>query len=143
MGMHEDETTIWAGTPSHVKDLPFHLVCGALAWLIVPIGLMAWRFLGTRFHEYEITSERIRLTRGILSRRMDELELYRVKDTSIEQPLMLRLFGLSNVVVRSSDTSTPIFVIEAVPDAQMLRENLRGCVEKMRERKRVREVDYA
>ena len=40
------------------------------------------RYLETRFTRFEITSERIRITTGVLSRRMEELELYRVKDTT-------------------------------------------------------------
>ena len=137
----DNETTIWAGHPSHWKDLGFHLVCVILSPLIVPLGFMLRRFLETRFQVYEITSERIRLTQGILSKRMDELELYRVKDTSIDQPLFLRLFRLANLVITSSDATTPELVIPAIWDAHPIRENLRGCIEKIRDRKGVREID--
>lgn len=140
--MHDEETTIWEGHPSHIKDLGFHIVCGLLCWLVVPLGMMLWRYLGTKCHRYEISSERIRRTTGILSKRMEEMELYRVKDTSIDQPFFLRLFGLSNLVIKTSDSSTPEIIIRAIPDAKGLRENLRGCIEKMREKKGVREVDY-
>ncbi len=140
--MHQEEQTLWQGHPSHVKDLGFHLACLLFSWLIVPLGMMLWRYLDTRFHQHEVTSERIRITRGILSKRMDELELYRVKDTSIDQPFFLRLFKLANVVIRSSDASTPVLTLQAIAEAKQIRENIRGCVEKLREKKRVREVDY-
>jgi uncharacterized membrane protein YdbT with pleckstrin-like domain len=140
--MYEEETTLWEGHPSHVKDLGFHLICLMLSWLILPVGLMLWRYLDTRCRRYEVTSERLRITRGILSRRMDELELYRVKDTSIDQPFFLRLFKLANLVVKTSDASTPRITLMAIPEVNVLRENLRGCVEKMRKKKGVREVDY-
>ena len=140
--MHEEETTIWEGHPSHVKDLGFHLVCVLLSPLIIPLAMMLWRYLDTRFQQYEVSTERVRITSGILSKRMDEMELYRVKDTSIDQPFFLRLFKLANLVIKTSDASTPRIVIPAIPEARVLRENLRGCVEKMRSKKGVREVDY-
>jgi uncharacterized membrane protein YdbT with pleckstrin-like domain len=141
--VHDEERILWEGHPSHLKDLGFHLVCLALAPLIVPLGLMLWRYLDTRFERYEISTERIRVTRGILSKRMDELELYRVKDTSLVQPFFLRIFRLANLVIDTSDASTPRIVLPAIPEARVLRENLRGCVEKMRARKGVREFDYS
>ncbi len=140
--MHDEEAVIWEGHPSHIKDFGSHLICLLLSPLIVPLGMMLWRYLDTKFQHFEVSSERIRVTRGILSKRMDEMELYRVKDTSIEQPFFLRLFKLSNLVIKTSDASTPRIVIPAIPEARILRENLRGCVEKMRAMKGVREIDY-
>ena len=63
-----DEKTLWEGHPSHVKDLVFHAVCWTV---IIGIPFSIWRYLETRFCRYEVTSERIHLTRGVLSRRMD------------------------------------------------------------------------
>jgi uncharacterized membrane protein YdbT with pleckstrin-like domain len=140
--MNDAETMIWEGHPSHVKDLGFHLLCLLFAPLVVPLFLMLWRCLETRFQQYEVSSERIRITTGVLSRRMEEIELYRVKDTAIDQPFFLRLFKLANVVIQTSDASTPQLVIPAIGDARELHENLRGCVEKMRRKRGVREVDY-
>lgn len=138
----DDEQTIWEGRPSHWKDLGFHLVCLAFSFLIFPLAMSAWRFLTTNFSRFEITSERIRITTGVLSKRLDEMELYRVKDSTLEQPFLLRLVGLGNVFIKTSDPTTPRIEIRAILDARQVRENLRGCVEKMRDKKGVREVDY-
>ena len=89
-----------------------------------------------------LTSERIRLSRGILGKSHDELELYRVKDSTLEQPFFLRLFGLGNIVLDTSDRSTPIFTFKAVPDPSALRDELRTHVEARRTAKQVREVDF-
>jgi len=140
--METEETTLWEGHPSHVKDLGYHLLCLLFSPLILPLAMMLARYLDTRFRKYEVTSDRIRLTTGVLSRRMNELELYRVKDTSIDQPFFLRIFNLSNLVLKTSDASTPRLTLLAIPNAQVLRENLRGCIEKLRQKKGVREVDY-
>jgi len=138
--MNEEELVIWEGRPSHVKDLGYHALCLALSPLLVPIALMLRRCLDTHFHQYGITSERLRVTKGILSKRIKEMELYRVKETSIHQPFFLRLFRLANVVVTTGDPKKPEIVIRAVPDAAALRESLRQCIETMRDRKRVHDA---
>ena len=113
------------------------------AALAVPFLGMMIRYLLTRSTVYELTTQRLRKTSGILHKKLDELELYRVKDSTLEQPLLLRLFGLGNINVLSSDATMPMVQINAVPGAYDMREKLRVAVEAERDRKRVREVDYA
>ena len=138
------EQILWSGRPSQIVNLRSFILCGLFCWLVVPIFVAAWRWLSVRFFTYELTSQRLRITRGVLSRQTDDLELYRIKDTSFVQPLLLRLFGLANIVLTTSDVSTPVVTIEAIAtsEAKQLRETIRTHVEQLRERKRVREVDY-
>lgn len=140
--MSEPESVLWEGTPSHVRDLGYHLVCLLFVWLVVPLFLSFWRYLTTRHHRIRISSERIQITTGVLSRHMEEVELYRVKDTSLQQPFLLRLFGLANIHLTTSDQTSPQLLIGPIAEARAVRENLRGAVEKIRDRKRVREIDY-
>src|SRR5262245_15816634 len=127
----DDERVLWAGHPSHAKDLGYHLLCWLFAPLVFPLPMSGWRYLETRFTRFEITDERIRITVGVFSRRMEELELYRVKDTSIAEPFLLRvLFKLGHLILRTSDSSNPVLVIPAISNVRQLREELRGCVEK-------------
>ena len=141
--MNEEELTIWEGRPSHVKDLGYYSLCLILAPLIVPLALMLWRYLDTRFHQYGITNERLRVSKGVLSKRTKETELYRVTETSLDQPLFLRLFRRANVVVRVAGSAKSEIVIRAIPRASAVREDLRRCVETMRDKKRVRSEAYS
>jgi len=140
-----EEAPLWQGSPSHLKDLGLHLVCLALAPLTGGLSLLFGfaRYLQTRCTRYEVTSERIRVSSGVFSKTMEETELYRVKDTTVDQPFALRIFALANLVVRASDSSHPRLVLHAIPEASDLREELRGCVEELRREKGVREVDYS
>ncbi len=140
--MAEEERIIWEGHPSPVLNLWTFVLCALTFWLVVPVFVAGWRWLVLRCHVYKVTNERLILTTGVLSKRVEEVELYRVKDSRLEQPFFLRLFRLGNVVLTTSDRSHPVFVIEAIPGADVLREELRGCVEKLRDEKRVREVDF-
>jgi uncharacterized membrane protein YdbT with pleckstrin-like domain len=96
----------------------------------------------TRAIVYEVTSQRIRLQRGIFTKRTDELELYRVKDTTLVEPLFLRLAGKGNIEVATFDPSTPNLTLHAVSNPRNLRENLRKYTEECRERKGVRLTEF-
>jgi membrane protein YdbS with pleckstrin-like domain len=137
------EQLLWTGRPSQIVNLGSFILCGLLFWLVIPIFIALWNWLTIRCMTYELTNQRFRISRGVLSRRTDELELYRVKDTSLVQPFWLRIFSLANIVMITSDMSTPSVSIKGIPfdNAKQLRETLRSHVEQLRERKRVREID--
>lgn len=136
-----DERTVWTGTPSQVINLPVFIVCGLLFWLIVPLFIIVWKWLVTWSTRYDLTTERLKTRVGVINKKMDELELYRVRDYKLEQPLMLRLFSLGNIILQTSDRSNPVVMLRAVPDAEQLREQIRALVETCRGQKGVREVD--
>ncbi len=110
----------------------------ALAWMVAVALAIGWKYLAVHSQHYELTSERLKTKTGIFSKTTHELELYRVKDIMFEQPFFMRLFGLGNVVLMTSDASTPTLTISAIPGAQDWCEKLRRCVEDRREQKRTR-----
>ena len=69
------------------------------------------------------------------------MQIYRVKDITLEQPIWLRLVGLSNISLISSDKSDPFITIPAIRNGDALREDISNAVEKMRRKKGVREFD--
>ena len=136
-----EEQLGWEGRPSQITNLLLFIVCALTFWAVLPIFVGLWKWLVVRFTNYQLTTERLTIATGVLSRRTEELELYRVKDTAFAQPFFLRIFGLGNVILRTSDRSHPVVVLKAIHDGKMLRENIRGYVEKMRDVKKVRELD--
>lgn len=107
----------------------------------VPIvwALVAW--LKVKNHKYTITTERLKEEEGVLSKSVDELELFRVKDISYTQPFFDRIFGCSNIILDTSDKSTPIVVLHAIRNAGPVIELIRHNVQLMRTQKGVREID--
>lgn len=152
-----EENSFWKGSSSQWLNLgPFVaalafaggiLVAGvffAPAWigLILPLGYLLWRYLLVRSRVFELTSERLRVTSGVVNQRIDEIELYRVKDSQMVRPWWMRLTGLASIVLATSDRTLPHLVIPAVRGGVELRELLRTHVELQRDRKRVRETDF-
>jgi uncharacterized membrane protein YdbT with pleckstrin-like domain len=138
-----EEKTIFKGSPSQVTNFGFYILCV----ILLPafgLGLIMFlvRFLKTRFTKFEITDERIIEQTGVLSRKTDETELYRVKDIKLEEPFFLRMFGLSTILLVTSDKTSPIIKIHGVKNGNDLRKELRAIVEIRRDKKGVKERDF-
>lgn len=115
-------------------------IAGILAAMAVPPIWAAWKQALVRHTTYELTTERLRVTHGILSLEVDDIELYRVKDIHVRQPLLQRLCGLGSIVIWSSDVTLPRCRIHAQPIGVVreLREQIRLIAEDLRDRKVVR-----
>lgn len=132
-----EEESIWEGRSSQwVNVAPF-----ALCLLILPIPFALYRWLATRCTTYTLTTQRLRLARGVLSKAYDDLEIYRVKDISLHQPMIQRMVGLGTITLMTSDTTHPTFVLPAIRDPLAVRDVIRHQVELMRRERGVRELD--
>jgi uncharacterized membrane protein YdbT with pleckstrin-like domain len=141
--MEQTEQSIWEGSPSQVLNVPIFVVCALLCWLVVPIFYAVWRWLVLKNIRYELTTERLKLREGVLNKRLDEIELYRVRDYTLEQPLLIRIFGLSNITLGTADPSQPVVVLRAIADGERVLDQLRRHVEDARVKKRVLPLDFA
>jgi membrane protein YdbS with pleckstrin-like domain len=135
------EEIVWRGTSSQWKNFGVYLLCGLLCWLIVPIFFALARYLQTKCKIFELTTQRLKITSGVFTKVTETLELYRVKDIEMRQPFLSRLVGIENVQMKTSDASSPIVLIDAVPSSVRLADKLRHQVEIIRQQKRVREID--
>jgi uncharacterized membrane protein YdbT with pleckstrin-like domain len=153
-----EEQTLFKGSPSPLIKSGTFAMCGLIlvaclvfafivrqpySFILMGLGLVTlvyavlqWLLIKVRV--YEVTTERVRTTTGILTRRTEELELYRVKDTALIEPLALRMFSLGDIEIITNDASTPMVRLEAIRGARALREEMRKGIEACREKKRVR-----
>jgi membrane protein YdbS with pleckstrin-like domain len=157
-----DETILWKGSPSQWLNLgPFAAasavsICvialgayySAFATTAVPVVLVAvllyvtWNYLIVRCQHFELTTQRLRITTGVINQQIDEIELYRVKDTLTIRSWWMRLTGLASISLQTSDRTIPHLLIPAMRNGVELREQLRKQVETQRDSKRVREMDF-
>jgi uncharacterized membrane protein YdbT with pleckstrin-like domain len=112
----------------------------ALVWLGCG-GAAAAAYLRSRSTRYTLTSERLRVTTGLLSTTTQELELRRVRDTVVVRPFFLRLMGLGHVTLLTADASTPRTTLQAVPDPESLQSTIRAFAQTAYRRGGVREID--
>lgn len=108
---------------------------------IIPLLVAGLQWLYTQAHTYQITEEQFIEAMGLFNRDIDTLELYRVKDVRCRQPLLLRLFGYGNLVLYTSDASTPVITLTGIRRPLEVHRLIRRQVEMLRFRKGVREID--
>jgi hypothetical protein len=83
---------------------------------------------------YEITTQRIKLERGLLSKVQESLEVFRIDHFELRKPLGMRLLGQARLHLFSSDAEFENFSIYGVPNLESLSDVLRTC--QLRERSR-------
>lgn len=133
------EEDIWAGGPSQWVNFWWFVSC----LLVIPIPWAVYKFLEIRSTRFTLTTERLRWQWGILTRRTEEVELYRVRDLGFVQPFVQRLVGLGSIEVTSTDERTPVINLSAIKDADKVREYFREATERMRQIRGVRDIDMS
>jgi hypothetical protein len=101
------------------------VVCGII-WLNY-----YFKSLGTH---YLITTQRIKLERGALSKVQESLELFRIDHFELRKPLGSRMLGYASLHLFSSDTEFESFTLYGMHGLEALADELREC--QLRERTR-------
>ena len=88
---------------------------------------------------YTLTDERLKITSGLLTKKVDEIELFRIKDTKVTQTFLNRLVGIGTISVISSDETENV-IISYLPNSINRREEIRDYSNKSREKKGIRTI---
>lgn len=114
-----------------------------LYFLINGYSFLTWgvKVLQLKTTVYTLKKDRLLIKRGILRRVTDELELFRVRDFQLDEPIALRLFSLGNIALVTSDRTTPLIRLNAIPEINKLHEHLRNLVRSCWDERGVREID--
>jgi len=152
----EAEKDLFAGNPAVFYDakqvLPFVILAvlasvvgflepTGMGVLAASLGFLAFSgvilleyFIRSRRTHYEVTTQRIKLNSGFLSKRQESLELFRIDHFELREPFGWRLMGQADLRLFTSDAELEKFHIYAVPNLKQLAEELREC--QLRERAR-------
>ena len=126
-----DEFIIFEG------KIPFNVVHFShnFVWLFLlgwNIGLLiSW--LQSFGETIKITSQRVVLSRGVLSKDVEEVEFYRVKDTKFQQTIFQRILGVGTITLFSDDATAPTLSF-TINQPEYYREHIRECVNEERTR---------
>jgi uncharacterized membrane protein YdbT with pleckstrin-like domain len=150
----ETEKDLFAGHPAVIYSvgqlLPFlgvlaaavAVVAGTAVGLqyvvlgfVLLCGIICLRYyVKSRSIHFEITTQRIKLERGLLSKVQESLELFRIDHFELRKPLGMRLTGHAALHLYSTDAELSAFYIYGIPDLESIAETLRTC--QLRERTR-------
>lgn len=110
------------------------VLCTVLG-LLLCCGIICIHFyLKSRRTHYEITTQRLKLERGLLSKVQENLELFRIDHFELRKPLGMRLLGQARLHLFSSDSELENFSIYGISNLEGIADTLREC--QLRERAR-------
>jgi uncharacterized membrane protein YdbT with pleckstrin-like domain len=87
--------------------------------------------------KFRVTNTVIETERGIISKSIDVLQLWRCRDVRYRQNLIDRILGIAHVEVFAQDATTPHLEIRGMPASRQLFENLRDSIEIQRQHRNV------
>lgn len=114
------------------------LILAAALLVILANATLTW--LKTASTSYHFAKNRMTWRTGLLSRTAESLELYRVADVTMRQPLFQRLFGVGAITIRSADANHREIVIPGVPQPDRFRDWLTDQVQETRRARGMREI---
>ena len=149
----ESEKTIYQASPSQILNLSAYIVCLLLGVVIAAVAIllnnyylllliipptiyMIIRWLTIRSTRLTLTDQRIIVSKGIFNKVTHETELYRVRDTSVVEPLFYRLFGLGTIIVYTTDEATATHTFTAFEHPHWVKDQIRNFSEVCRQRMR-------
>jgi hypothetical protein len=110
-------------------------------WVVIPLAALVVFFFGVnlsrRSVKFRVTNTVIETERGLLSKRIDVLQLWRCRDVRYRQNLLDRILGIAHIEVFAQDATTPHLEIFGMPASRQLFEQLRDSIEIQRHAKNV------
>jgi len=131
------EETLFDGNPALVPSL------GALVLAIFTLGLwlipLWWSSKG---RHYRLTTKRVVVETGILNKRLEQVDLYRVSDYTVLRPISQRIMGTGNLMLSTLDHSSPTVAVSNIKtDVVALYERIRAATEIEKRKRGVRVMD--
>ncbi len=91
----------------------YRLIAGLGLGLIVVL-ILVMKMVRLKMTRYEVSPDRIEWSRGILDRRVDNLDMFRVIDLKMHRSVFDVIFGIGTVGLITTDKSDPEFVFEKI-----------------------------
>jgi membrane protein YdbS with pleckstrin-like domain len=97
----------------------YRMIAGEAIGAIV-ILILLFKAFKLKMIYYEVTADRIEWSRGILDRRVDNVDMFRVVDLKMRRSLLDCIFGVGTVALITTDKTDTEFVFEKVRDCRYL-----------------------
>lgn len=111
-------------------------IVGGVLTLVGAGWLVALRVIvGTR--RVRISTETVDIESGLLSKKIQTLQLWRIQDIDFAQSLGERVLGISRIHLVTQDKETPTVTLDGMPGSRVLFDRLRDAISIARQSKNV------
>lgn len=117
-----DETFIWEVTGS-IADAKFNPLYWFLTFITCGFFLIALHY-NRIYHSYILTSQRLIIISGIFTKDVDEIELFRIVDSSTSQSMIDLWADLGDIFINSTD-KTGFLKLHKIKNPHVVRDSLR------------------
>jgi uncharacterized membrane protein YdbT with pleckstrin-like domain len=81
---------------------------------ILVVFILTFKMLELKMIYYEVVPDRIEFSRGILDRRVDNIDMFRVVDLKMRRSLLDCILGIGTVALITTDKTDPEFVFKKI-----------------------------
>jgi uncharacterized membrane protein YdbT with pleckstrin-like domain len=108
-----------------------------LAITVFGIGLFGWTRLERRFQRYRVTNLIVEYQVGVFSTRIENTELWRIRDIGYHQNLFDKILGVATIHLETQDVSDPHLRIEGLPPSRQIYDELKRSIHIARQARNV------
>jgi len=98
----------------HLSLTEQYIRFSGLGIMFVVILVIAYKIAKVKSVRYEICADRIEWVRGIFSRQIDNLDMFRVVDIKLHRSLLDCILGIGTLTLVTKDPSDPTFEFEKI-----------------------------
>jgi membrane protein YdbS with pleckstrin-like domain len=127
-GTDAPEEILWEGGPTWRAWAVKWIAGWVLLPVLVGLFLLVPIWIRTRSKRWKLTSRRIEVESGLLSKRIDTLELWRIRDIEFRQSLVDRMAGVSSIVITAHDPALPAIEVRCSPGDRAIYDRLMSAL---------------
>lgn len=134
IGLLMSSPFILGDTTSNFRHLLNFLVWGVTLWKMIVVYCWIYTFDEER--------GKITIQTGVFSTKMVEVPFYRIKSVKLTKPFTLRIFGMSNISIESSEPYAPQITLYGMPLGEEMVDTIKEHTLYWREEMGVKEQDF-
>jgi hypothetical protein len=158
-----EEQLVWEGSPKWQADFGYlflSVLTMIAGFALMGLFLSKWGFslfsflppllisftgfimftylrLKRRNEHYKMTNLNLEYESGVLSKTIQNTELWRIKDIVFKQSLGERILGICKIELVTTDASSPLIILEGLPPGRRIYDDLKKAFVLARQRKNV------
>lgn len=138
----DPDKLLFTATPSQWVNFIWGIIGIGLCWLFLPMVIFIGRMIAIGNIQYRFGEKTITEKRGVFSHSIREMHYFRIKSIRMEQPFFMRLVGLSNIYMISSEPFVPEIKLWAVSNGETYLKYIKDRTYFWREKLGVKETDF-
>jgi len=131
------EQVFFSGRPT-IKGYMGTLILGILLVpVLVGVLILIGLYITIKTRDYKISDLLIENEQGLINRKHNSLDNWRIKDIQLNQGFFDRIFNTGSISIVSIDKLSPVLVIRGLPNAEEIYEKIKVSAFKQRAERKV------